>query len=150
MYNFNFSSAMSTSMVGIDLGANTPRTPEILNSLIAMTNPFEYMPPSNHLSSLHDSNDLRPSDRDENKFQSFQFDNSSQSNASSSSSSSSSEGEATTSGSNLTFQMAASISSTPSLQQVSKLIRMLGCVNISIIIKLILHFIKLYDICLFI
>lgn len=114
---------MSSSMVGIDLGAtNTPRTPEILNSLIAMTNPFEYIPTTNHLSSMHGSNDLRPLDQDENKLQSFQFDNSSQSNVSASSSSSSSEGEAAMSGSNLTFQMAASISSNPSLQQVSNFI----------------------------
>lgn len=119
MYNFNFSSAMSNSpMLGIDLGANTPRTPEILNSLIAMTNPFEYnTPPVNQqLSLLHDSVDLRPSDQDENKHESFQFDNSSQSNTSSSSSSS--EGEASVNGNNVTFQMATSISSTPSLQQV--------------------------------
>lgn len=119
MYNFNFTSAMSNSpMLGIDLGANTPRTPEILNSLIAMTNPFEYTPSMNQLSVLNDSTDLRPSDQDENKLQSFRFDNSSQSTASSSTSSSSSEGEASVNGSNVSFQMAASISSTPSLQQV--------------------------------
>lgn len=40
MYNFNMS--LSTPpMLGVDICSQTPRTPEILNSLIAMTNPLD-------------------------------------------------------------------------------------------------------------
>ncbi|KAG5674123.1 hypothetical protein PVAND_004108 [Polypedilum vanderplanki] len=42
MYNFNTSLSTPLMGVGVDFCSNTPRTPEILNSLIAMTNPFEY------------------------------------------------------------------------------------------------------------
>lgn len=44
MYNFNQTSLSTPPLlgVGVDFCSSTPRTPEILNSLIAMTNPFEY------------------------------------------------------------------------------------------------------------
>lgn len=46
MYNLNVS---GPPLLGVDGGVctQTPRTPEILNSLIAMTNPLEYSFPSN-------------------------------------------------------------------------------------------------------
>lgn len=132
MYNFNIASAISTSpMVGIDLGANTPRTPEILNSLIAMTNPFdkfEYSSATSQMTSLAaDSNNLRPSElliheQDENKYQTFRFDTNSQSNTSSSSSSEFESSSTINNNNNhvvSSFQMASTIpSTTPSIQQV--------------------------------
>lgn len=46
MYNLNVS---GPPLLGVDgaVCTQTPRTPEILNSLIAMTNPLEYSFPSN-------------------------------------------------------------------------------------------------------
>ena len=38
----------SSAMNGIGLCSTTPRTPEILNSLIAMTSPLEYSFPGQH------------------------------------------------------------------------------------------------------
>lgn len=38
---FNLNTSLSTPLLGVDM-SQTPRTPEILNSLIAMTNPLEY------------------------------------------------------------------------------------------------------------
>lgn len=44
MYNLNVNlatTAAAGSLLGVDTGCTTPRTPEILNSLIAMTNPLD-------------------------------------------------------------------------------------------------------------
>jgi hypothetical protein len=121
MYNFNMSAISTSPMVGIDLGSNTPRTPEILNSLIAMSNPFdkfEYSSTTSQMNSLvADSNNLRPSEQDdENKYQTFRcFDTNSQSNTSSSSSS---DFESPINN-NVSFQLTSPIpSTTPSIQQV--------------------------------
>lgn len=113
MYNFNTSLQTPPMLgVGVDFGSNTPRTPEILNSLIAMTNPFEYSYASmtSQASAIPSSNDVSQviACKTEQFFQQ-QFDNNSQSNCSSSSLESP---DATP------LHMAATISSTPSLQQV--------------------------------
>lgn len=48
MYNLNVSiSGPPLLSVEGGIGSATPRTPEILNSLIAMTSPLEYSFPSN-------------------------------------------------------------------------------------------------------
>lgn len=42
MYNLNINVTTNLpNFLGLDGQANTPRTPEIVNSLMAMTNPFE-------------------------------------------------------------------------------------------------------------
>lgn len=43
MYNLNVNvtTTLPVSFLGIDGHSNTPRTPEIVNSLVAMTNPFD-------------------------------------------------------------------------------------------------------------
>lgn len=46
MYNLNVSGPPLLGVDGVCTN-QTPRTPEILNSLIAMTNPLEYSFPSN-------------------------------------------------------------------------------------------------------
>lgn len=118
MYNFNTSLSTPPLMgVGVDFGSNTPRTPEILNSLIAMTNPFEYSytsVASSQAPTIPSAIDASPviDCKTENFLQQFdnsQFDNNSQSNCSSSSL----ESPSTT-----PLHLAATISSTPSLQQV--------------------------------
>src|SRR4051812_34327111 len=90
MYNFNMSLSTPPLLgVGMDFGSNTPRTPEILNSLIAMTNPFEYSYASvtPQVSSIPSSNDISPVIACKTEsFLNQQFDNNSQSNCSSSSS----------------------------------------------------------------
>lgn len=114
MYGYNNSLA-TPPLLGVDFGSNTPRTPEILNSLIAMTNPFEYSYASmtsqaSAIPSFHDASPVI-----EYKSEGFlnqHFDNNSQSNCSSSSS--------LESPSETPLQMAATISSTPSLQQVRR------------------------------
>ncbi|CRK89401.1 CLUMA_CG003151, isoform A [Clunio marinus] len=114
MYNCNMSLSTPPMLgVGVDFGTTTPRTPEILNSLIAMTNPFEY----SYASALTSQSSVIPSSNDVSpviacKTESFlnqQYDNNSQSNCSSSSSL---ESPSTT-----PLHLAATISSTPSLQQ---------------------------------
>lgn len=110
MYNFN-TSLSTPPMLGVDFGSNTPRTPEILNSLIAMTNPFEYSYASMTSQAIPSSNDVSPVIAC--KTESFlhqQYDNNSQSNCSSSSS--------LESPNETPLHLAATISSTPSLQQV--------------------------------
>src|SRR5690349_8010766 len=112
MYNFNTSLSTPPLLgVGMDFGSNTPRTPEILNSLIAMTNPFEYSYAS-QASSIPSSNDISPVIACKTEsFLNQQFDHNSQSNCSSTSSL---ESPSTT-----PLHMASTISSTtPSLQQV--------------------------------
>lgn len=114
MYGYNNSLA-TPPLLGLDFGSNTPRTPEILNSLIAMTNPFEYSYASmtsqaSAIPSFHDSSPVI-----EYKSEGFlnqHFDNNSQSNCSSISS--------LESPSETPLQMATTISSTPSLQQVRR------------------------------
>lgn len=130
MYNFNQTSLSTPPMlgVGMDFCSGTPRTPEILNSLIAMTNPFEYSYASSLASqqshAIPMSMSMSPTLLDsspvieckmENSY--LQFDNNSQSNCSSSSSL---ESPSTT-----PFHLSSSMlsttnttSSTPSLQQV--------------------------------
>jgi activating transcription factor 3 len=105
MYNFNTSLSTPPLLgVGVDFGSNTPRTPEILNSLIAMTNPFEYSSYASVASqAIPSSIDVSPVICKTESF--LTHDNSS--------SSSSVESPSET-----PLQMAASISSTPSLQQV--------------------------------
>jgi hypothetical protein len=123
MYNFNSTSLSTPPLlgVGMDFGSNTPRTPEILNSLIAMTNPFEYSYASaistSQAAAIPLSSDVSPviACKSEDFF-SPQFDNNSQSNCSSTSSL---ESPGAT-----PLHMAATISSTPSLQQVSNRERM--------------------------
>jgi len=112
MYNFNTSLSTPPLLgVGIDFGSSTPRTPEILNSLIAMTNPFEYSYASvtSQASAIPSSNDVSPVIACKTESFLQQFDNNSQSNCSSSSSL---ESPSTT-----PLHLAATISSTPSLQQ---------------------------------
>lgn len=43
MYNLNVNVAttLPVNFLGLDGQSNTPRTPEIVNSLVAMTNPFD-------------------------------------------------------------------------------------------------------------
>lgn len=114
MYNFNTSLQTPPMLgVGMDFGSSTPRTPEILNSLIAMTNPFEYSYASVNSSqaSAIPSYDVSPVIACKTEsFLNHQFDHNSQSNCSSSSSA---ESPSTT-----PLHLAATISSTPSLQQV--------------------------------
>lgn len=135
MYNFNTSLSTPPLLgvgVGVDFCSNTPRTPEILNSLIAMTNPFEYsyasvtnsqsqiIPTSVSTSSSSIFNNNCHSDispviacKMENSFLQ-QYDNNSQSNCSSSSSL-----ESPSNSANTPLHLASTISSTtPSLQQV--------------------------------
>ncbi|XP_070491177.1 activating transcription factor 3-like isoform X2 [Chironomus tepperi] len=126
MYNFNTSLSTPLLGVGVDFCSNTPRTPEILNSLIAMTNPFEYsytsatsqnqtiptVSSSNGGSINNLFNDTSPviACKLENSFIQQQYDNNSQSNCSSSSSL---ESPSTT-----PLHMASTFASTtPSLQQ---------------------------------
>ncbi|CAG9809980.1 unnamed protein product [Chironomus riparius] len=126
MYNFNTSLSTPLLGVGVDFCSSTPRTPEILNSLIAMTNPFEYsytsatsqnqtiptVSSSNGGSLSNLFNDTSPviACKLENSFIQQQYDNNSQSNCSSSSSL---ESPSTT-----PLHMASTIASTtPSLQQ---------------------------------
>jgi hypothetical protein len=54
MYNLNTNLSLTAPMMGVEL-SHTPRTPEILNSLIAMTNPLEYS-----FSSLHSGGPSNP------------------------------------------------------------------------------------------
>lgn len=118
MYNFNTSLQTPPLLgVGMDFCSSTPRTPEILNSLIAMTNPFEYSY-SAAITSQSSAIPMNSSAIDINpviacKTENFlhQFDTNSQSNCSSISSL---ESPSTT-----PLHMVASISATPSLQQVS-------------------------------
>lgn len=116
MYNFNTSLSTPLLGVGVDFCSNTPRTPEILNSLIAMTNPFEYSYSSASQSQSIPSTasimnvDTSPviACKTEDSFMNQQFDTSS--------SSSSLESPSTT-----PLHMASSTfnaTSTPSLQQV--------------------------------
>lgn len=110
MYNFNTSLSTPPLLgMGIDFGSNTPRTPEILNSLIAMTNPFEYSyaTVTSQASSIPPSHDVSPVIACKTESFLQQFD-------SNCSSSSSMESPSTT-----PLHLAATISSTPSLQQVS-------------------------------
>lgn len=127
MYNFNTSLSTPLLGVGVDFCSNTPRTPEILNSLIAMTNPFEYSYTSatsqnQSIPTVSSSNGGSLSNllndtsviacKLENSFIRQQYDNNSQSNCSSSSSL---ESPSTT-----PLHMASTVASTtPSLQQVS-------------------------------
>lgn len=140
MYNFNQTSLSTPPLlgVGMEFCSSTPRTPEILNSLIAMTNPFEYsyasslasqqqqqqqssqvIPTSLSSLSMSPTFDSSPviSCKMENSY--LQFDNNSQSNCSSSSSL---ESPSTTplhmSSSILSTTTTTTSSSTPSLQQV--------------------------------
>lgn len=55
MYNLNTS--LTTPLLGVDI-THTPRTPEILNSLIAMTNPLEYSFSSVNSGSSHLASNL--------------------------------------------------------------------------------------------
>jgi activating transcription factor 3 len=108
MYNFN-TSLSTPPLLGLDFGSNTPRTPEILNSLIAMTNPFEYSSytsVTSHAPAIPSSIDVSPVIACKTESFLHQYDNNS-------SSSSSVESPSET-----PLHMAASISSTPSLQQV--------------------------------
>lgn len=107
MYSFNTSLSTPPLLgVGLDFGSNTPRTPEILNSLIAMTNPFEYSSYASVTSqAIPSSIDVSPVITCKTESFLHHQDNSS--------SSSSMESPSET-----PLQMAASISSTPSLQQV--------------------------------
>lgn len=111
MYNFNTSLQTPPLLgVGVDFGSNTPRTPEILNSLIAMTNPFEYSYASMTSQAIPSSIDVSPVIACKTESFLHQYDNNSQSNCSSSSSA---ESPSTT-----PLHLANTISSTPSLQQV--------------------------------
>lgn len=128
MYNFNQTSLSTPPLlgVGVDFCSSTPRTPEILNSLIAMTNPFEYsyasslasqqsqVIPMSSMSPIFDNSPVIEC-KMENSY--LQFDNNSQSNFSSSSSL---ESPSTTPlhMSSPMLSMTTTTSSTPSIQQV--------------------------------
>lgn len=129
MYNFNQTSLSTPPLlgVGVDFCTSTPRTPEILNSLIAMTNPFEYsysqhtsqqsqvIPMSSlSMSPIFDHSPVMPCKMESTDgFMLHQYDTNSQSNCSSSSSL---ESPGTTP---LHMSSTLSSSTTPSLQQVS-------------------------------
>lgn len=130
MYNFNQTSLSTPPLlgVGVEFCSSTPRTPEILNSLIAMTNPFEYsysshtsqasqvIPTSSlSMSPIFDSSPVIPCKVESSDcFMNQQYDTNSQSNCSSSSSLESPSTTPLHTSSAMTFS-----STTPSLQQVS-------------------------------
>lgn len=134
MYNFNQTSLSTPPMlgVGMDFCSGTPRTPEILNSLIAMTNPFEYsyasslasqqshvIPMSMSMSPLLDTSPVIEC-KMENSY--LQFDNNSQSNCSSSSSLESPSTTPFHMSSSMLSNITTTTSSTPSIQQVRNLL----------------------------
>lgn len=131
MYNFNQTSLSTPPMlgVGMDFCSGTPRTPEILNSLIAMTNPFEYsyastlasqqshvIPMSMSMSPILADSSPVIECKMENSY--LQFDNNSQSNCSSLSSLESPSTTPYHMSSSMLSTTTTTTSSTPSLQQV--------------------------------
>jgi hypothetical protein len=138
MSNFHQTSLSTPPLlgVGVEFCSSTPRTPEILNSLIAMTNPFEYSYASSLSASQHQSQFIPMSSsvsptfdsspvitcKMENNF--MAYDNNSQSN----SSSSSLESPNTTPLHMSSPMLSSSTSSTtPSLQQVRHTLSDFSC-----------------------